>query len=182
MIVMLGGLMIARPAPRHFLAVALLLSASLLSAPTVAWGQTASSEATMSAQGSDSSTLTSTPSVVTTLQETVFEGEVVRVDGDKISVKGDAETKDFPVGSGIKITRDGSTTPLADIKPADKVKVTTDNNGQVLTLEATSAERSQWQKMAIPLILGGLLLLGLLWWLFRRSQTGHIRTTPTNLG
>jgi hypothetical protein len=144
---------------------------------------TASPSALASPSASESATASSTPSPSpTTLQTQELSGEVVRLEGNILTLKTDTETKELMLNGQIKVTRDGELVGKDQVKPGDKVKATIDQDtGQVLTLEATSAKQAGLANWILPVLIGLALLAGLLYWLMNRQKTGQIKTTTTNL-
>jgi preprotein translocase subunit YajC len=140
----------------------------------------ASPSATTSATPSASPSQTTT---VTNLETREVSGEVIRTENDRITVETDAgETVEMQLFDNIQITRDGKDVQPSDIKTGDQVTATIDSNSnQAIVLEATSQQTDAMQQWLVPAIIGGLILLGLIYWLMRKAQRQRIKTTTTNM-
>lgn len=144
-------------------------------------------QASPSATASPSPESQVTPTIeepgVTTIAVDEITGEVMKVSGNTLTVETDGETLDLVVPSNIQITRDGQNASLTDIQPGDEVTAEVDSQtNQVLSLEVRAQDAIWNQEWLLPAIIGGLLLLGIIIWLIRRSSRGRIKTTQTNLG
>ena len=144
-------------------------------------------QASPSATASPSPESQVTPTIeepgVTTIAVDEITGEVMKVSGNTLTVETDGETLDLVVPSNIQITRDGQNASLTDIQPGDEVIAEVDSQtNQVLSLEVRAQDAIWNQEWLLPAIIGGLLLLGIIIWLIRRSSRGRIKTTQTNLG
>ena len=129
------------------------------------------------------STESATPVAQTqTVTEQTFSGDVLKLDNNKLTVKSDAETKEFILGANYKVTRDGSASEANAIKPGDTIKVTSNGTtGEVLALDTTSPSAANATKIAVPAIIGVVVLLGLLYYLFRKKGARQIKTSTTKL-
>lgn len=114
------------------------------------------------------------------VQRNEFKGEVLKIANDKLTVDSNGITKEFTVPNGIRISKNTLESKLSDIQPKDKVTVTYSGNNQVLAVDATSGEVFDYGKFALPAIIIGLLLIGLVIYLARRSQERHIKTTTVS--
>ncbi len=114
------------------------------------------------------------------VQATKIDGEVLKVQGKTITINTNNGVKKITVPEGIKITKNSGQATANEINPRDMVTVTT-NNGEVLSIDATSGQLIDTGKMLIPIVIGAILLLGLLYYLWRKSQQGHIKTDVKNI-
>ena len=104
----------------------------------------------------------------------------IKVQGKTITINTNNGVKKITVPEGIKITKNSGQATANEINPRDMVTVTT-NNGEVLSIDATSGQLIDTGKMLIPIVIGAILLLGLLYYLWRKSQQGHIKTDVKNI-
>lgn len=169
-----------------------LLSSALLSSYSVVSAQEIETEPSVdtieindsetSPSASPSSSLTPTGDSITSVETSEISGEVVKSENSTITIKTSSNTVEVPLSSNIKITRDGEVVGATSIKAGDKVTATIDSStNQALVLEATAGETAKQQQYVLPAILGALLLLGLIFWLVKKSQRQRIKTTQTNL-
>lgn len=114
------------------------------------------------------------------IQTTQTSGEVLKIEGKTITINTSSGVKKITVPEGIKVTKNSGQATANEINPRDMVTVTT-NNGEVLSIDATSGQLIDTGKMLIPIVIGAILLLGLLYYLWRKSQRGHIKTDVKNI-
>lgn len=121
-------------------------------------------------------------STVTNLETREVTGEVVKSRNNQITVDTGDETVEIRLFDNIKITRDGQDVEPSDIQTGDHVKAVIDtNSNQAISVEATSDHIAGIQQWIIPAILAALILIGLIYWLLRRTNRQHIKTTTTNM-
>lgn len=137
---------------------------------------------TPSATTSATPTTRQTTPSITSIQTTDISGEVIKVSDSAITIKTSNDTKEIPLSSNIKITRDGNDAQVADIQPGDQAKVTIEGaDNAAIVLDATSKQVGNLQQWLLPAIVVGVILLGLIYWLIKKSSTKHIKTTTTNM-
>ena len=108
-------------------------------------------------------------------------GEIQSILGNNLVVLSNNQTAAFTITDNIKITRNSVGAKSSDLKPRDQVTIT--KSGQnIISIEAmASGEASDLAKIAIPLFILLVLILGLAFYFWKKSQEGSIKTTPTNL-
>lgn len=114
------------------------------------------------------------------IQASKIYGEVLKVEGKTITINTNSSVKKITVPEGIKVTKNTGQANSNEINPRDMVTVTT-SNGEVLSIEATSSQLIDTGKMLIPIVIGAIILLGLLFYWWRKSQQGHIKTDIKNI-
>ncbi|GAB4145329.1 MAG: hypothetical protein OHK0017_04790 [Patescibacteria group bacterium] len=161
-------------------------SSGVTSSSSSSSGSTNSSSSS-SSSGSFNTTPTENAPEVTTpdtqvrdVTEQTFEGEVTKIDSQKLTVKNDDTTREFTVPSGISVKRNTLDANLSDIQPNDRVKVTYSGDGQVLSIDATASQVFDYSKIGIPAVILILIILGVIAYLIRRSRKGHIKTTTVS--
>ena len=107
-------------------------------------------------------------------------GEIQSILGNNLVVLSNNQTAAFTITDNIKITRNSVGAKSSDLKPRDQVTIT--KSGQnIISIEAmASGEVSDLAKIAIPLFILLILILGLAFYFWKKSQEGSIKTTPTN--
>jgi hypothetical protein len=137
------------------------------------WAQ----QATNSALPSITTQPTFVPSPeVTNVQPTQTTGEVVRRENNVLTVKTGNEVKQISIPDNVKVTRNTFGGNIADIKPNDEVTIT-EANGMVLSVEATSGKLFDFGKWLIPMLVLGLIAVLALWFILKRANKSHIKTT-----
>lgn len=145
---------------------------------------TSTSFSTTTSSGFETSSMESSMSAAgTNVQTNKITGEVLKIDGNRLTVKTDTETREFLVPNNIKITRDTNDVKLEEIKPEDRVTLTQDSFGQLLAVEIISEETQDLLKYLIPLTILLLVALGLIWYFVQKNNKGKIKTAaPTQPG
>lgn len=110
-----------------------------------------------------------------------FTGEV-RQAGQPLTVQAEGRDQQVAGAPNVVVTRDGRGASLPDIRPGDRVTVTTDPDGAAQRIDATSVADAgaDWTRWLVPLLIV-LPLLGLLLLLLgRRRRDSFIleRNTP----
>ncbi len=127
-------------------------------------------------------TYTSSPTPspdVTTLTTHELKGTVTKIEGRKLTVMSGSESKDVTIPDSVAIERDtNKSASFSDLAVNDDVTVTLTSADEVTALKATSAKADSFVKLGIPLIIGALLVLGLLYALLKKGTKGAIKTTP----
>lgn len=125
-----------------------------------------------------SGTITPSPSPeVKDVQITEIKGKVVKVNEKTISLEqNDKSIKDITIPDGAKVTRDNKDAAVQDIKIDDTAVVTVGSDQQVIKVNITSNTISQLSAFAIPALIIGILLVGLILYLINKSKQGHIVT------
>ena len=104
-----------------------------------------------------------------------FRGEVTRT-GEALAVRTDDGERPVAVTPNVVVTRDGRTAQLSDIRRGDDVRVTTNPDGSVRRVDATSDDGgNRWEWLA-PLLL--LALLPLLFLFGRRRRRAPVAPAP----
>jgi hypothetical protein len=117
----------------------------------------------------------------TTVQTDTVSGTVLKMGNNRITVQTDNATKEYTFPGNIKITRNGTISNKDSIKPNDRITLTVSQKGEVLAADTTAGETVQNFKFALPMVLLGLLALGIIGLAFRKSQEGHIKTTTAHI-
>jgi hypothetical protein len=125
-------------------------------------------------------TVTSNPQTQNVSTST-FSGEITKIDNNKVFVSTDDGVKEITIPGNIKITRNSIESKLADLKTRDQVTVTQSTKGEVLSVDATAGNLVDGAKISLPVIIGILVLLGLLYYFWKKSQQGHIKTEVRNI-
>lgn len=131
--------------------------------------------------GTTSASAQTSSASVQNIQRQEFKGEVLKVEGGKLTVDDNGTTKEFTVPSGIRVTKNTLESSLGEIQANDKVTITYSGDNQVLAVDATAGEVSDIAKFAVPALLLALLLIGLIYYFVKKSKQGHIKTTTTNV-
>jgi hypothetical protein len=118
-----------------------------------------------------------TSSDVTSIDKVEYSGEVTKIDGRTLTIDTSAGTKQVTVPDNLQVKKNGYDSKLEEIKVNDKVAFAQSSGGELLSLSATSAEVTDFSKRAIPFVIGGLVLLGLIFYLLAQRNKGHIKTT-----
>lgn len=114
---------------------------------------------------------------VTSVSSQTFQGKVVRVESNVISVQSKNEIKEFTIPDTVSIKRNSFEAKPTDIQAGDEATITYTNTGQLLTIEVTSEKIADWSKMLIPALIIGILLIGLIMFIVNKSNKSHIKTT-----
>jgi hypothetical protein len=114
---------------------------------------------------------------VTTVSTETFEGEIVRVESNKLIISSPNETKEFTIPENATVKRNTFEAPASEIQPGDDAKAMYTQDGQILSLEVTSGEVMDWSRWMIPALVVGLVLVLLAWKTISRSNKSHIKTT-----
>lgn len=124
-------------------------------------------------------TIIQTPTVteVVSINKTEFSGEITKIDGRRLTVDTSEGVKEVTVPQNVQVKKNSLDSNFDELKVNDKVAVAQSESGEVLALSATSAEIFDFGKMALPIAIGLLLLIGLFYVLFRSRSDGHIKTT-----
>jgi multidrug efflux pump subunit AcrA (membrane-fusion protein) len=106
-----------------------------------------------------------------------YNGTVTRIEGRTLTVDTNDGVKSINVPENVQIRKNGNEAQLEDIKVNDKISFAQSDNGDVISISATSGEVFDFAKYAIPIGVTALILLGLLYYLFKKSSRGRIRTS-----
>ncbi len=156
---------------------------SSLNNNSVASITTSTSSAVSASENAMYSTSTSSSSTGERKVETEeFTGDITKIDGHKLTVKSDSETKEYTVPDNIKITKNTSTSKFEDLHTGDKVKMIIDKDKhEVISIDTISGKIFEWAKLIIPLlILGIILTIGIVYYLNKRNK-GQIKTTASKI-
>jgi hypothetical protein len=160
-----------------------LLMAFLVVLPVTVAAQTSSNNAPQ-----NQSSQTATPSAqeqqasVTSVQTTVLKGRVLSVSSQSLTIKTDTDTKNLPVGRGVKITRDGSAAALSSLKPDDQVTATLDQlSGAVISVDVSTGKAYQSTIWMVGAAIAAIIIVAVLLYLYKKSSQPHIKTTTTKL-
>lgn len=107
-------------------------------------------------------------------------GEVIKIDGRKLTIKLSNETKEITVPENIQIKKNSLDSNFNEIKVNDKIAYSESSDGKILSLSTTSAEVSDFSKRALPVAVAVLLLAGIAFYVLRKKNDGHIKTTTAN--
>lgn len=105
-----------------------------------------------------------------------IEGTVLRKEGDRLFVDTGQGVREVRVPSNVSVTRNSVRSGINNIEPDDRVIVTTNMDGQVLSVSATSREVFDWTRLGLPLILLAALAAGVFTYIIRRSRPPRINT------
>lgn len=111
------------------------------------------------------------------INTTQITGEVVKVDQTSLTIQNSSGVKEYTIPGNVSITRDSFGSSLQDLRPHDRVTLTVDDNGDVISGSATSGPLMDVSKWIIPAGLFTLAVLSLLLYLTRRGQKEFIRTS-----
>lgn len=104
----------------------------------------------------------------------VFTGQVEQA-GRTLSIKTDGNTRQVGAAPNVRVTRNGKSAALSDIKKNDKVTITADASGAATRIDATSSSGGAgFLKWLIPLLVILALLGFVLWWLSKRRRDSFI--------
>ena len=106
-----------------------------------------------------------------------FSGEVTKIDGRKLTIKLSNETKEITVPENVQIKKNSLDSNFGEIKVNDKIAFSQTSDGQIVSVSITSAGVSDFGKIALPLLLGFLLVVGVIGLLLKKGNKGHIKTS-----
>jgi hypothetical protein len=115
------------------------------------------------------------------LETTQISGEVMKIENDTITIQSDNGMQQMQISNNINITRNGMGAQVQDLKPGDNITVTQTTAGVVLGVESTSQTVEDIMQMAIPIIIGLILLAIVATIAYKKSNKGFIKTSPTRL-
>lgn len=150
------------------------------SSPDITLTQIAVTQTIAAGNTTDSPTPTAT-SQVQDVSKQEFSGEVTKIDGRKLTINTSDGTKEITVPDNLQIKKNGFDSKFEEIKVNDKVSFAQNPNGELLSISATSAEASDFSKRVLPFVIGGLIILGLLFYLLSQRSKGHVKTTTENI-
>lgn len=110
------------------------------------------------------------------IQTTQITGEVLRREGNVLTVKTESGTKEITIPAGIKIKRNTLDAKITDIQPNDKVIITQTTGGTVLTIDVAAGNVFDFAKWGIPLLIIGIIAIFIIWRLFKSANKSHIKT------
>lgn len=113
-----------------------------------------------------------------TIQSTRIEGEILRIDDHRVILETkNNQIKELTVPTGVKIERDERESEYKNLQPGDRVILIQNNNGEVISVESTSAPIVNLENIILPilLLLVPLTILALI--LKMKSQRNFIRTS-----
>jgi hypothetical protein len=115
---------------------------------------------------------------VQNIQTQTFSGEVTKIDGRRLTVQTENDgTKEVNIPDNVQIKKNTNDAKFEDIAVNDKVTVTQNNDGNVISLTVTPGNVDEVMKWGIPIGIGVIVLLLLLLMLLRRRKSGFIKTS-----
>lgn len=110
-----------------------------------------------------------------------YTGELIKKDNNTLSITKDKEVNEYKVANEIKIKRDGLNSTLDKLQAGDVVLVTINKNTkELLSVEVVSKGVLDNSIKIIGGIVSLLLLLGIIFYLIKKSNKDIIRTTTTS--
>jgi hypothetical protein len=171
-------------------AQSLIYTSSAVTVPsntTVILVNSSSSSNSVVSSSSSMSSVTSMMSSSSVIPETKvistndFAGNISRKEGNKIYVTKDNLTKEYTLTGDVTIKKDTFNSSLDKLEVGDSVTVKeSTGTGTVVSIEAVSRGVEDYSKMIIPAVLGLLALSALAYYLYKKSNTGHIQTNKVN--
>lgn len=116
------------------------------------------------------------PTTVQDVQTTEIKGEVLKHDGQTLTVDTDSGTKQVPLSDTISVKKNTVEVGISEIKPGDSVTITQSQIGEVLSIDATAGEIFDWGKYLVPLLIVAVILAFLVWRLLKNANKPHIKT------
>lgn len=113
-----------------------------------------------------------------TIQVSQVRGEILKRDSDTITIRSSGQVQQYIVPRNVKITRNTFGAGLDAIRPNDSVTLIVDPDGQVLSVDATSAAVSDASKWGIPLLVVIGIVAGASYLLYHRYAKGHPKPQP----
>ena len=114
---------------------------------------------------------------VTTVETTEFSGELVKIDGNTLSIQVDDEIKVVNVSIGTSVKRNTANVTLSELKPGDKLTVQQTSDSQVVSVEGVDGGIFDTSKWLIPLLVL-IAMAGVVgWMLMKKENKSHIKTT-----
>ncbi len=127
-------------------------------------------------------TIISISAQVNNVETSEISGTVIKVEDYYLTIKdNNDEIKQIEVPGNIRVTRDGQDSRREDIKIDDEVTILTTSDNDLIEVQVTSSTVKDISENLIPIILVTLLVLGLLYWLYRKSNKGQIITATENI-
>lgn len=115
-----------------------------------------------------------------TIQSTQIEGEILRIDDYRLIIETpNKEIKELTVPTGVRIKKNTHDSEYKSLQPGDKVLLTQNSNGEVISLEATAAPLVDSGNIILPVLLLLLPLSILALILKMKSQRNFITTSRT---
>lgn len=111
------------------------------------------------------------------VQTNQVQGEVLRIDGNTLTVRDEqGSTQQITVDENILLRRNTLEAQVSDLQPGDDVTIVQAEDGQILSVNATAGEVIDWGRWLVPLAIGAVVLLGLVWWTVKKSNQPHVKT------
>lgn len=107
--------------------------------------------------------------------------EISKIDGNKFTLVRDGKTTEALLNDNIKLTKNGSTAKISDLKTQDQVTLSKDSSGAIIAVEVVAREVFDAAKYIIPGLILLILLAGLAYYLYSRMNKGHIKTQATKI-
>ena len=107
--------------------------------------------------------------------------EISKIDGNKFTLVRDGKTTEALLNDNIKLTKNGSTAKISDLKTQDQVTLSKDSSGAIIAVEVVAREVFDAAKYIIPGLILLIVLAGLAYYLYSRMNKGHIKTQATKI-
>lgn len=107
--------------------------------------------------------------------------EISKIDGNKFTLVKDGKTTEALLNDNIKLTKNGSTAKISDLKTQDQVTLSKDSSGAIIAVDVVAREVFDAAKYIIPGLVLLILLAGLAYYLYSRMNKGHIKTQATKI-
>jgi hypothetical protein len=109
-------------------------------------------------------------------QSTSVSGEVLRIQGNTLTIETPDGIREVTVPENILLRRNTMEANISDIQPGDDVTINQSANGELLSVNATAGEVVDWSRWLIPITAGAIAVAGLAWWASKRANKPHIKT------
>lgn len=114
---------------------------------------------------------------VTSVDKKEYSGEITKIENRTLTVNTSDGTKQINIPANIQIKKDGADSTFDSIKVNDKVTFAQSNSGELLSVSITSSEVSNVEKIALPVAIALILILGTIFYLIRKNRRGNIKTS-----
>jgi hypothetical protein len=111
------------------------------------------------------------------IQTSSFSGVVEKINGDTVVVNTNGNFREVVVPGNVNVTKNGTGSSVNQIEPGDRITVTENSNGGVVSVDVVSGQLVDTVSVGLPIIIGILLLLAIIYFWWRKSQEGHIKTS-----